>query len=140
VPGRVYAVGDVAAWRSPAFGDQPRLEHWSSAVDQARRVAHALTGSDGAAAGPPTLPYFWSDQYDLRLQLIGRPELATDVLLLCPQGRPEQLLGSYFRHGALVAAVTFGSPRDLARCRPLIAAGAGPDAVRTALEGFSDTR
>jgi hypothetical protein len=58
------------------------------------------------------------------------------VLLLRPPDRPQQLLGSYFRHGRLVAAVTFGSPRDLARCRPLVAAGADPDTVRAALAAF----
>jgi 3-phenylpropionate/trans-cinnamate dioxygenase ferredoxin reductase subunit len=132
----IYAVGDVAAWHSPEFGDQVRVEHWDSAVGQARRVAQAVMGRAGSAAGPRALPYFWSDQYDTRLQLLGRPDVSTSVHLHRHADHPERLLGLYFREGHLVAALAINSARALAQCRPLIASGAGLDTARCALPEF----
>ncbi|MFN8110402.1 MAG: FAD-dependent oxidoreductase [Thermoleophilia bacterium] len=66
----VYACGDVAsAWR-PDLGRHARFEHWSSATAGARAVAAAITGRDIPDHG---VPYFWSDQFGWRLQLVGHP-------------------------------------------------------------------
>jgi NADPH-dependent 2,4-dienoyl-CoA reductase/sulfur reductase-like enzyme len=70
VPG-VYACGDVAsAWR-PALGLTVRVEHWTNAAGQATAVAHAILGDD---VPHDELPYFWSDQFGLRLQHVGHAE------------------------------------------------------------------
>ena len=66
----VFACGDVAsAWR-PDLGRHQRFEHWSSATAGARAVAAAITGSEIPDHG---VPYFWSDQFGWRLQLVGHP-------------------------------------------------------------------
>ncbi|WP_326835387.1 FAD-dependent oxidoreductase [Amycolatopsis rhabdoformis] len=104
-----WALGDVAAWRDPiAAGAHVGREHWSSAADQASVVAHALLGLPVPEAfrGPP---YFWSDQAGLKLQVVGRPELATEA-----SWRDGQVL-DLRREGHLVAVVIFGAPRLLRR-------------------------
>ncbi|MFF0463932.1 NAD(P)/FAD-dependent oxidoreductase [Streptomyces mexicanus] len=69
VPG-VVAVGDVARCPHPFTGRHTRIEHWSNAGEQARTAARTLLTGVPAQA-PLTAPYFWSDQYDVRIQLAG---------------------------------------------------------------------
>lgn len=121
----VYAVGDVAAWQEPLSGEHQRVEHWTSATEQARVVARSIVGLP-TDSGVSLLPYFWSDQYKTKLQLVGRPERATSVELFSAPDKPRQLAGVYFKDAALVAAVTFSAPHLLARFRPLVASRADP--------------
>ena len=66
----VFACGDVArSWR-PSLGAHVRVEHWTSAAGQAAAVAHSILGR---WRPHDELPYFWSDQFGLRLQHVGRP-------------------------------------------------------------------
>jgi 3-phenylpropionate/trans-cinnamate dioxygenase ferredoxin reductase subunit len=70
LPG-VYACGDIAsAWR-PAVGRSLRIEHWTNAAGQGACVARTIVGR---AAPYDELPYFWSDQFGLRLQYVGHAE------------------------------------------------------------------
>ena len=59
-----------AAWR-PSVGRRLRVEHWTSAAGQAAAVAHAILGRERPY---DDLPYFWSDQFGLRLQHVGHAE------------------------------------------------------------------
>ncbi|WP_308407109.1 FAD-dependent oxidoreductase [Streptomyces sp. RK76] len=68
----VYAVGDVARWHHPRFGTSMRVEHRTNAAEQALTVAHNLLRPDRPRAFAP-VPYFWTDQYDVRLQAYGHP-------------------------------------------------------------------
>jgi NADPH-dependent 2,4-dienoyl-CoA reductase/sulfur reductase-like enzyme len=124
----IYAVGDVAAWHDPIWGERLRIEHWTSATEQARVVARTIVGLP-AAAGALMLPYFWSDQYKTKLQLVGRPERASEVRLLAVPDKPAQVVGTYFEHDRLVAVVTFSAPHLLARFRGLVGDRAQPAAV-----------
>ncbi|MET7924804.1 FAD/NAD(P)-binding oxidoreductase [Streptomyces sp. NPDC005349] len=65
---KIWAVGDVAAWMDNGTGRHVRSEHRLAATEQGRAVGAALMGAEPAAS---TLPYFWSDQYDLKLQSYG---------------------------------------------------------------------
>lgn len=65
----VYAVGDVAAWWSESEQCHRRTEHRLTANEHARAVAHAIVGTP--APGAPAAPFFWSDQYDLKIQVYG---------------------------------------------------------------------
>jgi 3-phenylpropionate/trans-cinnamate dioxygenase ferredoxin reductase component len=67
----VYACGDVASAYRPALGRRLRVEHWTSAAGQAAAVAHAILGRERPY---DDLPYFWSDQFGLRLQYVGHAE------------------------------------------------------------------
>jgi 3-phenylpropionate/trans-cinnamate dioxygenase ferredoxin reductase subunit len=126
--GNVYAVGDVAAWRHPVVGDQPRIEHWTSATEQAAVVAQRIAGVE-ITRQADTMPYFWSDQYGLTLQLVGRCDLATSVEVLHDPGVVKGTVAGYFADGALVAVLAFHAPRLLNRYRRLVAAGASEHEV-----------
>src|SRR2546421_3664339 len=119
----VYAVGDIAAWRHPTIGDRPRIEHWTSATEQAAVVAQRLAGKP-ITHQADTMPYFWSDQYGLTLQLIGRCDLATSVEVLHDPGVIKGTVAGYFAGDHLVAVLAFHAPRLLNRYRKLVAAGA----------------
>lgn len=121
LPG-VYAVGDVASWSDEMSGRRIRREHWSSAGDQATIVAHSILGIP-VPDYLRTAPYFWSDQYDQKIQLIGRPELAQSGRWLEHDPDDSIAVYGYERGEDLVGVATFGPPRLLAKYRPLVAAG-----------------
>jgi 3-phenylpropionate/trans-cinnamate dioxygenase ferredoxin reductase component len=93
-----------------------RIEHWNNALHQGAAVG-------GTMAGQPTtddrVPYFWSDQYDVRLQLFGRPE-PTDAVAL--RGDPASRSATFFwlRDGRLMAAASMNRPREVRAARGLI--------------------
>ncbi|MFG1431430.1 FAD-dependent oxidoreductase [Xanthobacter sp. V2C-8] len=64
----VYAIGDVASFPSALYGRRVRLESVQNAIDQAKAAAKAITG---AAVTYDPVPWFWSDQYDVKLQIAG---------------------------------------------------------------------
>lgn len=121
----VWAVGDVALWADPVTGVQHRHEHWTSAGDQAAVVARDILG---AAPVPARVPYFWSDQFGLKIQLLGRPDGADEVLALHGDGLSggdvRGTVAGYLAGGRLVAVAGFGAARRVMRYRALVAAGA----------------
>ncbi|HKR51174.1 MAG TPA: FAD-dependent oxidoreductase [Pseudonocardiaceae bacterium] len=127
--GNVYAVGDIAAWRHPTVGDRPRIEHWTSATEQAAVVAQRIAGR-AITRQADAVPYFWSDQYGLTLQLVGRCDVGTSVEMLHDPGVIKGTVAGYFRAGTLVAVLAFHAPRLLNRYRRLVAAGADEREVR----------
>ncbi|KQY04907.1 pyridine nucleotide-disulfide oxidoreductase [Mycobacterium sp. Root135] len=115
----VWAIGDVASWRD-ALGDQVRVEHWSNVAEQARVIVPAMLGVDATSA--VTVPYFWSDQYDVKIQCLGEPEADDVVHLVADDGR--KFLAYYERDGAVVGVVGGGMPGKVMKARAKIAAGA----------------
>jgi 3-phenylpropionate/trans-cinnamate dioxygenase ferredoxin reductase component len=109
----VYAVGDVARW------DGRRSEHWTNAGAQADRVAAAILGQEQP---PPEVAYWWSDQYDIKLQGLGATGPDDDVHLIRwgPKARPVAL---YARDGRLTGAVGFSAAAAVMRLRADIATG-----------------
>ncbi len=119
VPG-VYAVGDVAAWFDEGLGRHVRREHWSSASEQAARVAHELVGAELPPCLAASLPYFWSDQYDVKIQVVGRPALATSGAW-AEHEAGEHVVYELTDGDRLVAAITVGSPRLVGPLRKRLA-------------------
>jgi 3-phenylpropionate/trans-cinnamate dioxygenase ferredoxin reductase subunit len=121
----VWAVGDVAAWDDPVTGGRHRHEHWTSAGDQAAVVARDVLA---APAPPPAVPYCWSDQFGLKIQILGRPELGDEVVPLhgtgLDSGPVRGTVAAYIAGDRLVAVAGFGAARLMARYRPLVAANA----------------
>ncbi|WP_159233653.1 NAD(P)/FAD-dependent oxidoreductase [Mycolicibacterium vanbaalenii] len=115
----VWAIGDVASWRD-TVGGQVRVEHWSNVADQARALVPALLGQDAPAA--VSVPYFWSDQYDVKIQCLGEPEATDTVHIVEDDGR--KFLAYYERDGAVVGVVGGGMPGKVMKARSKIAAGA----------------
>ncbi|WP_327142345.1 NAD(P)/FAD-dependent oxidoreductase [Nocardia sp. NBC_01327] len=116
----VWAVGDVAAWRLGS-GRNRRVEHWTNAGEQAKTLAHALLGVDHPAA--VHVPYVWSDQYNVKIQVLGSPALADEVRIIEDQGR--KFLAHLFRAGTLVAVVGAGMTGKVMKMRAQLA-GAQP--------------
>ncbi|WP_233520102.1 NAD(P)/FAD-dependent oxidoreductase [Prauserella sp. PE36] len=128
----VWAVGDVAAWADPARGARSRCEHWTNAVDQAAVVARDIAG---APPPPASVPYVWSDQFGMKIQVIGRPELADNVVALQGDGLAggdvRGTVAGYFAGDRLVGVAGFGAARHVARYRALVAKGAERSEVLT---------
>lgn len=128
--GHVYALGDVASWQDDPEVGPVRFEHWNTAVEQAPIVARGLMRDLAGAHRErtrPLLPYFWSDQYGRRVQLLGRPRLANRVELLHgeepadPQAPPpRKLLAGYYAGHSLVAVAAISAPALLMRYRQLL--------------------
>ncbi len=112
----VWAVGDVAAWFDPIHGDHPWTGHWTAAGKQAEVVGAAVAGHD--LAHEPDPAYFWSKQYDLNFQVLGRPDLADETVVLehgSPDGRGQ--LAEYRRSGRVVAIAALAAPRKFMALR-----------------------
>jgi 3-phenylpropionate/trans-cinnamate dioxygenase ferredoxin reductase subunit len=119
----VWAVGDVANWAGS------RREHWTSAGEQAQTVAAAILG-EPVVHDP--VPYWWSDQYDVKLQGLGAVAGDDEVVVVevGPRSRP---LAVYAREGRLTGVVGFSAGAAVMRLRPEIAAGAPVGDVLAAL-------
>lgn len=113
----VWALGDIASWRD-ATGHQARVEHWSNVTDQARVVVPAMLGQD--VPDVVVVPYFWSDQYDVKIQCLGEPEATDTVHLVEDDGR--KFLAYYERDGVVVGVVGGGMPGKVMKARGKIAA------------------
>lgn len=118
----VWAVGDIAAWHDPVTGRPVRREHWQVAGEQASLVARAIAGTlEPTTKRNP--PYFWSDQFDVKVQVFGRPELADRSGWLEADDLEPNSVWAHHRGEHLVGVVTFGVPRLLGRFRPLVTEG-----------------
>ena len=77
----VTAAGDVARWPNHRFDEVARVEHWDHAIDMGVHAARRLLQSDREALPFTPVPFFWSDQYDRKIQLAGRPRPDDEVHL-----------------------------------------------------------
>jgi NADPH-dependent 2,4-dienoyl-CoA reductase/sulfur reductase-like enzyme len=117
----VYAAGDVASWRHPVFGRPLRVEHWTNAAEQG--MAAGRNAVEPAGATPfSAVPYFWSDLYGSRVQLVGLPTAEVQVVDGAIDG--DYLVALYRDGDRLSGAVTLNGPAEVLRYRPLIQRGA----------------
>jgi phthalate 3,4-dioxygenase ferredoxin reductase component len=130
----VHVVGDVARWFHPGHGEHMRVEHWTNAMEQAVCVAHNIAHPGDLRAYRP-VEYVWSDQYDWKIQLVGRPTAGTRFLLLGELVGEEPRAAILYTDGTgrLCGAVTVNWPRALAQCRRLVTADATLDQARDRL-------
>lgn len=117
----VVAAGDVARWRHPGHDAPLRVEHWDNAVAQGRAAARTLLG--GAEPYAP-VPYFWSDQYDTKIQVVGVPHPDDAVTVVAGRTEERRFAAVYGRAGRVTAALAMNLPRELGRCRELVRSGA----------------
>jgi len=113
----VYAVGDCTNHPNELLGQRLRLESVHNALEQAKTVARNICGDDMLYA---QVPWFWSDQYDLKLQIAGISQgYDQTVLRGDPASRSFSCL--YLRDRQLIAIDSINSPRDFIQSKPLIA-------------------
>jgi NADPH-dependent 2,4-dienoyl-CoA reductase/sulfur reductase-like enzyme len=127
----VLAVGDVAHMprgSSPAA----RLEHWSNAADTANLVAGNVLLPHEERQVLAEVPYFWTDQYDVKLQTLGTP--TSDDLTTVVEGslRDPAFLALHSRDGRITGVTAVGHPAMLNRAKPLLTA---PTSLTAALDG-----
>ncbi|WP_127781758.1 FAD-dependent oxidoreductase [Rhodococcus sp. X156] len=119
----VYAAGDVARWVNPLFGTSMRLEHWTNATEQAGTAARNAL-DPASATEHRAVPYFWSEWYGNKLQMVGVAD-GDEVHVV---GGPDALAGdqwvALFRRGdQLTGALTLNLPGKTMKYRARIAAG-----------------
>jgi 3-phenylpropionate/trans-cinnamate dioxygenase ferredoxin reductase subunit len=119
----VVACGDVVRAPNALFGEVMRVEHWSNAVDQAQIAVGALL--DGDAAPPnAAVPYFWSDQYDLKFQFAGRVAESDELRIVQGSVAEKNLVAHYGRAGKLRGVLAVNQPGAFLRGRKALGEGA----------------
>ena len=126
----IFAIGDCTNHPSKLLGRRLRLESVPNAMDQARTVAKNIMGGD---AEYDAVPWFWSDQYDLKLQMVGFSAGADDEVV---RGDPEtgSFARFYLTDGVLTAVDAVNRPKEFMASKLLVAAQKPIDAGQLADE------
>lgn len=128
----ISAIGDVASFSSP-YADRPiRLESVQNAIDQAKAVVARLMGRPAAYEA---LPWFWTDQGELKLQIAGLSE-GHDQTVLLGSAQSRQLSVLCFRAGRLIAVESVNRPLDHMASRKILARGPSLTPAQAAEPGF----
>ncbi|QRY42692.1 FAD-dependent oxidoreductase [Mycolicibacterium boenickei] len=114
----IWAAGDVAAWRLPDDTGYRRVEHRLNASEQGRAVARSIL--DPQYMPPASVPYFWSDQYDVKIQSYGIPSPAAEFVVVDGDLPDRRFVGAYVRNGLVTAALGVGMARSLRAWRARI--------------------
>ncbi len=122
----IYAIGDCTSHPNRIYDRRVRLESVHNALEQAKTAAANITGDDVRYT---QVPWFWSDQYDLKLQIAGLSSGYDQVLL---RGDPSHRSFAclYLKDGRLLAVDGINSPHDFMQSKALIANRATPDPRR----------
>ncbi|WP_191971423.1 NAD(P)/FAD-dependent oxidoreductase [Streptomyces luteolifulvus] len=117
----VVAVGDCANWYDPRVGAHRRVEHWTGARERPDAAVAALLAWGAVEPGVPRPPYFWSDQYGVKIQFAGHAAGADSVTI--EEGAPDDrnVLAVYRRAGRPVAVLGMNQPRLFTRWRKQLA-------------------
>ncbi|MEO1038770.1 MAG: FAD-dependent oxidoreductase [Pseudomonadota bacterium] len=124
---RIFAVGDLSRLPLKRYGRRVRLESVQNAIDQARVAAAAICG---APVEYDPVPWFWSDQYEIKLQIAGLTHGATQIVR---RGDPEMGRFALFHlaeDGRLLACEAIDSAPEYMAAQRMIAKGVKPDAER----------
>ncbi|GMR17530.1 MAG: FAD-dependent oxidoreductase [Gammaproteobacteria bacterium] len=119
----IFAIGDCTRHPNALLGRSLRLESVHNAVEQAKTAAANLCGETLHYA---QIPWFWSDQYDLKLQIAGLSQGYDQTII---RGDPHEraFACAYLREGRLLALDAVNTPRDFMQAKALIARGAMVD-------------
>lgn len=132
----ITAAGDAARWPNRRFGETMRVEHWDNAIEQGIAAARRLlaggwegegesgSGEAGGAVPFTPVPWFWSDQYDRKIQLAGRSSPDGKVEIVAGSLEERRFAAVYEREGKLVGVLGMNRPRHVMQYRQLIVDGA----------------
>ncbi|MBT4741296.1 MAG: FAD-dependent oxidoreductase [Rhodospirillaceae bacterium] len=124
----VYAVGDCTNHPNDLLGRRLRLESVQNALSQGKTAANAILGKAEPYA---EIPWFWSDQYDIKLQMVGIND-PDDQVIVRGDSNSRSFSVCYLRDGVLVAVNALNRPKDFIHAKKAIAAKVTPDSQRLA--------
>jgi 3-phenylpropionate/trans-cinnamate dioxygenase ferredoxin reductase subunit len=102
-----------------------RVEHWDNALDQGAHAARTLLAGEQGGTPYAPVPWFWSDQYDRKLQLAGRPGPGDEMRIVDGSLEERRFVGLFGRDGRVVAAFGMNRPAPIMKYRARIATGLG---------------
>ncbi len=116
----VVAAGDVARWPNARFGEAMRVEHWDNAIEMGAHAARTLLAGPGGSMPYTPVPWFWSDQYDRKVQLAGRAGASDAVEVVAGSVEERRFVALYGRGDRLVGVLGMNQPAQVMRWRALI--------------------
>ena len=114
----IVAAGDVASWYHAGLARRVRLENRTNAAEQGRAAAHTLLG--GAAEYAP-VPYFWTDQFGVRIQMRGIITQGAKVTINNPAGSQDRFIAEFTYRGVLQAIIGWNSAKQFAQLQSRVA-------------------
>ena len=119
----IVAAGDVARWPNKLFGEQMRVEHWDNAVEQGVYAARRLLAGENEIEPYAPTPWFWTDQFDRKIQLAGRTRPTDEVEIVTGSIEERRFAAAYGREGKLVGILGFNRPRHVMQYKQMITEG-----------------
>ena len=118
----VVAAGDLARWPSSRYGGTLRVEHWETAIQMGEAAAkRLLSDHDGRPVEVfDPVPWFWSDQYDRKIQLAGRSSAQDEVEVVVGSVAERRFVALYGRGGRVVGVLGVNRPRHVMQLRALV--------------------
>ena len=119
----VYAAGDVARWPNAQFdGEEMRVEHWTNASEQGLIAARNMLAVARGDEPEPynSVPFFWSEQYGVRIQFIGRAAGDDDIRIVKGSVEERSFLALYGSKGVLRGALGVAMAKPVMQCRRLL--------------------
>lgn len=123
----VYAAGDCSNHPSEFLGRRVRLESVQNAMEQGRTVARNIMGKNETYK---TVPWFWSDQYDLKLQMVGVSTGYEQIVVRGDPATQRNFAVFYLKEGRVIAADAISRPQDFMFAKKIVAAEAVIDAAQ----------
>ena len=125
----IVAAGDMArwVWRHDGAEELIRIEHWQIAAEAGVAAARSVLAGRSDALPFAPIPYFWSDQFGIRFQVLGNPGGRDDVEIVDGSFEEGKFVALFGRAGRLRAVMAIGRPRKLMGYRPLLESGSSWD-------------
>nr|BFF27902.1 hypothetical protein GCM10025732_58670 [Glycomyces mayteni] len=105
----IWAVGDVARWHHAGLGRSLRLENRTNATEQAAAVAANILGAD---LPYKPVPYFWTDQFDAKIQVYGLPSVDGELDVLEGDPAARRFVAAYRTDGRITGIVGWSMPKQ----------------------------
>jgi len=128
----ILAIGDVARfrWLGAGHDEHVRIEHWQTAADHGVHAAKVLVTGGSLAPVFAAVPYFWSDQWGKKIQVLGHPGADDEVSMLLAPDEEGRFLVAYHAGEFLTGVLAVSKPRQLMAFRTMLGEGATIDQAR----------
>ncbi len=127
----VLGAGDAISWPHPLAGDRVRVEHWTVAAEHGQLAGRNALLEPHERAAHEIPPYFWSDQYDVKIQAVGFPARAERLEILESAG--DRFVAAGARDGRLIGVVAFNAAKRLGWYRRQLAGHPPFEDIRSAV-------